>query len=113
MIISFDWVGTYLEHKEYFDQMAKALQKAGHKVYILTGEREARKPEILKSLGFTPDMMILWGDYESIANSNRWKVEKMIDHDILVHYDDEASGIKQWTNRWVIKVMNSDKRDSF
>lgn len=113
MNVSIDWVGCYLEHKPFFDELALSMQKAGHKVGILTGERESRKKEILNSLGFIPDFICVWGDTETIGSASRWKAEKMIDLDIIVHYDDDARDLKLFTPRWVIKTMNNDEKGKF
>lgn len=113
MNVSIDWGGCYLEHKLYFDFMALALQGAGHNVGILTNERINREPEIRKSLGFKPDFMYLWGEFETIGNGAVWKAQQIIDHDIAMHHDDEASDIKKWTTRWIMKTMNSSQPDKF
>ena len=111
--VSLDWNGTYLEHKMFFDCMAKAMQKDGHRVGIVTGERERRKQEILNSLGFTPDFIYLWGEYTAIGNSNLWKCEIMDKENILVHFDDDAKEMKKFTPRWVIKVLNTGEVSKF
>jgi hypothetical protein len=111
MKISIDWNGCYMEHKEYFDEMAKALQKAGHQVGILTGERErdpydkrkSKRDEIMKDIGFAPDFVYLWGEYETIANGNMWKAERMVENEIMVHYDDDAAELKS------IRIYGSSK----
>lgn len=113
MNISFDWGGCYLEHRQYFDVMALAMQSQGHKVGIITGERTAREAEIRNSLGFTPDFIALWGDYETIANGNLWKCQRMDQFDVTTHYDDDASEMKKYTNRWIIKVLNSGEPTKF
>lgn len=111
--VSLDWIGCYLEHKEYFNEMAKALQAAGSQVGIITGERESKRAEIEKTLGFKPDFLILWANDETVVNAAVWKVQKMIDNDITVHYDDDARDMKRFTDRWVIKTMKSDDVNKF
>lgn len=113
MKISLDWVGCYLEHKEYFDEMVNGLQRQGHLVGIITGEREAKRPVIERSLGFKADFIHLWGDYETIANGNTWKVGKLMEHGIAVHYDDDATEMKKYTDLWIIKTMNNAERVKF
>ncbi len=113
MKISFDWIGTYTEHKPFFDAMAIAMQKEGHQVGIITGEREARRPEIERSLGFVPDFFNLWGDYETIANGALWKCQRMDEQDVYMHYDDEASSMKLFTERWIVKTLNSADKGKF
>lgn len=113
MNISLDWGGCYLEHRHFFDIVALALQDQGHSVGIITGEREAKRAAIVGSLGFTPDFVSLWGDFESIANGNLWKCKKMDENDVLVHYDDDATELKRYTGRWVIKVLNSGDPKKF
>lgn len=113
MKISIDWGGCYLEHKLFFDEMAKGLKSQGHEVGIITGEREHRRREIENSLGFKPDFMHLWGEYETIANGYLWKVEKMHEHGIGVHYDDDATFMKRYTDQWIIKVMNQSEKEKF
>lgn len=113
MKISFDWGGCYLEHRQYFDEVAKGLQRMGHKVGILTGERDSKAGEIRGSLGFFPDFMILWPEFQTIANGAKWKADRMVEHEIMVHHDDDATDIKKWTELWVIKVMNSAQVNKF
>lgn len=113
MKISLDYAGCYLEHREYFDAMALGLQRMGHEVGFITGEREAKRNQIMGSLGFKPDFLRLWGDYETIANGNMWKVERMIEEGIAVHYDDDATEMKKYTDLWVIKVMNQGEKSKF
>ena len=110
MNVSMAWGGCYLEHREYFDAMAASMQAAGHKVGILTGERESKKPQILGSLGFTPDFVILWGEFEVIVGGAQWKAQKMIDNQIGMHYDSDATDIKRWTDLWVVKTMDSGQK---
>lgn len=120
MKISIDWVGSYLEHKIFFDELARAMQAAGHKVGIVTGEREIdpftgadKRKQILESLNFTPDFMYLWGANESIANGNLWKCQKLDQEDILIHFDDDAAEMKRYTGRWIIKTLNSSEIKKF
>lgn len=123
MNISFDWVGTYLEHKPFFDVMALAMQKEGHRVGIITNERDLvevpggrfhdRKQEIINSLGFKPDFIQLWGQFESIANGNLWKAQRMDVEDVYLHFDDDAHEIKRYTGRWVVKTLNSGEIKKF
>lgn len=113
MKISFDWIGTYLEHKDYFDAMATALQLQGHEVGIITGERENRRVEISNSLGFVPNFIKLWGENETIANGNLWKSITLKEMEINVHYDDDATELKKYTDGWIIKTLNSNERKKF
>lgn len=115
-----DWIGAYLEHKPFFDEMAKAMQKAGHRVGIITGEREFdpyngadKKPQILQSLGFVPDFLKLWGQNETIGNGGLWKAQKMDEEDVYVHFDDDAKDIKYFTSRWVMKTMYNADQSKF
>lgn len=113
MNISIDWGGCYLEHREFFDAMANAMQKDGHRVGILSGDRESKKNQIVGSLGFTPDFMILWGEFEYIVGGAQWKAQKMIDNHIGMHFDDDATEIKRWTPLWVMKTMNTGEQKKF
>lgn len=122
MKISFDYHGCYLEHKEYFDAMARSMQQTGHQFGIITGVREIQevggqklnnKDGILANLGFKPDFFYMWGEVEAITNGNMWKAQKMDIEGVLIHYDDDATEIKKYTDRWVIKVMNSADRGKF
>lgn len=113
MNISFDWGGCYLEHRSFFDVMAHALQAAGHKVGIITGERDTKKVVIVSSLGFKPDFISLWGEYESIANGNLWKCKAMDKHNVTTHFDDDATEMKRYTSRGIIKVLNSGEPKKF
>lgn len=118
MTISFDLVGCYFEHKEFFDILANALQHAGHRVGIITGEREKDpytgedyKEKILPQLGFKPDFFHVWGAIETIVNGNSWKAHKMHQEGVAVHFDDDAKEIKRYTDLWVIKTMtNADPK---
>ena len=113
MNISIDFNGTYTEHKIFFDEMAKSMQKSGHKVGIITGERETKRKEIEEALGFAPDFMRLWGEFETIANGNLWKAERLDEEDVLVHFDDDAKELKRYTGRWIIKTLNSGEVNKF
>ena len=113
MTISIDIGGCYNEHKEYFDVMAIAMQAQGHRVGIITGEREQRRAEILANLGFKPDFMHLWGEFETIINGNNWKVARLLQEGVAVHYDDDATEMKRYTDLWIIKVMNSGDKNKF
>jgi len=123
MRISFDYNGCYREHKEYFDIMANALQKAGHEVGMLTGLREKEydynnnlrdnKKDMIDNLGFKPDFAIVWGENETISNGALWIAQKIMSENIQVHYDDDATEIKKYTDRWIIKTMNNGEMDKF
>ena len=113
MKISIDWVGAYLEYKPFFDAMAVAMKKEGHQIGIITGERENRRQEIANSLGFEPDFIYLWGEFESIANGNLWKCSKLDQEDVYVHFDDDATELKKYTGRWVLKSLNSGESKKF
>lgn len=120
MTISLDLYGTYFEHKEFFDIMATALQHAGHKVGIITGEREKDpydesdfKQKILPQLGFKPDFFHVWGAVETIVNGAAWKAKKMVEEKVAVHFDDDGTDIKRYTDLWVIKTMSGGDPKKF
>lgn len=113
MKISFDWGGAYLETKPFFDAMAIAMKKEGHQVGIITGERESRRQEIINSLGFEADFVHLWGEYESIANGYLWKCKMLDQEDVYVHFDDDATEMKKYTPRWILKALNSGEPKKF
>lgn len=123
MTISIDYHGTYLEHPAFFDAMANSMQMAGHRVGIITGVREkeydennrlvSRREEILRHLGFVPDFLHLWGENETIANGNIWKIHRMIEEDVEVHFDDDAREMKKLTTRQVIKTMCVGEQEKF
>ena len=120
MTISIDLIGAYYEHKEFFDELAKCFQKAGHRVGIITGEREvdpytgaSNRERYLRELGFKPDFFYLWGPTETIANGEAWKVQRMMQEEVAVHFDDDADKMKKYTDLWIIKTMNSAEKDKF
>lgn len=113
MNVSIDWGGCYLEHREFFDAMAISMQRAGHRVGIITGEREHKKPQIEGSLGFKPDFLELWPELADITNGMKWKVDKFNQHAISLHFDDDATDLKKYTSMWIVKVMNSSKVNKF
>lgn len=113
MNISIDFAGCYEEYKPFFDEMALAMQAKGHKVGIITGEREAKKDFIRSRLGFEPDFWALWGEYITIGNGNLWKAQRMDEFDVWVHFDDDAGEIKKYTDRWVFKSLNSGQPNKF
>lgn len=120
MNISIETLGCYFEHKIFFDEMAIAMKKRGHRVGIITDEREKDpfsgediKEKILKSLGFKPDFIHLWGATETIANGNLWKCQKMDLEDVLVHFSSDATEMKRYTDRWIIKVLDSSQPNKF
>ena len=106
MNISIDYIGCYTEHKEFFDAFAAAMQKDGHRVGIITGERESKRGEYERNLGFKPDFMHLWANEEFIVNGSQWKVDKMNAEQVQLHFDDDATHMKLWTNLWVVKTLN-------
>jgi hypothetical protein len=113
MTISIDIGGCYTEHKEYFDAMAISMQKAGHRIGIITGEREADRAKLMGMLGFTPDFMHLWGEFETIINGNNWKVSRLLKEGVALHFDDDATEMKKYTDLWIVKVMNSGQIAKF
>lgn len=120
MTISIDLIGTYYEHKEFFDEMAHAMQKAGHRVGIITGEREKdpytgmdNRERFLRELGFKPDFFYLWGPNETIANGDLWKAQRMELEGVALHFDDDATGMKKYSDLWIVKTMNSAQRNKF
>lgn len=123
MVISMDFRGCYLEHKEFFDLMAIAMQSKGHKVGIIAGIREKEydmrnvlhdyKKEITDTLGFKPDFMHLWGESETISNGSKWKISKMVQEEVNIHFDSDATEIKKYTTGSIIKTMDSGQKGKF
>lgn len=113
MIVTIDIGGCYTEHKEFFDAMATAMQKDGHQVGVITGERENKRPRILAQLGFTPDFMDLWGEFETIPNGAQWKADRLVTRGVGLHFDDDATDLKRFTNLWVVKVLNGGAISKF
>lgn len=113
MTISIDYLGCYTEHKEFFDVMSAAMQAAGHRVGIITGEREKKRGEIEHNLGFKPDFVHLWADDEFIVNGSQWKADRMNSEEVQLHFDDDGTHMKQWTNLWVVKTLNSSDPRKF
>lgn len=111
--ISFDFIGTFTEHRLFFTEMAKAMQAAGNKVGIIANEREDKWFKYSKELGFEPDFVEFMKMDEEIPNVYLWKVQKLIDHDVLVHFDDDATRLKVFTDRWIVKTMNTADRGKF
>mgnify|MGYP000964135028 CR=1 FL=1 len=106
MIVSIDYDGCYTEHKDFFDAMAISMQKQGHQVGVITGEREHERGRLMRALGFTPDFLDLWGEFETIANGAQWKVARLYDRGVGLHFDDDARELKRYTDLWIVKVMN-------
>lgn len=120
MTISLDIGGCYTEHKEFFDALALAMQAQGHRVGIITGEREKdpytkadNREKIKQQLGFVPDFMHLWGEYETITNGALWKAERMHQEGVGLHFDDDAREIKRYTDLWVVKTLNPGEMEKF
>jgi hypothetical protein len=113
MTVSFDYDGCYKEHKSFFDDMANAMQKAGHRVGMVTGEREAKREFLMGQLGFKPDFMRLWGDFETISSGAQWKIERLAEEEVNVHFDDDATELKRYTAGWIIKTMHSAAPNKF
>lgn len=120
MNFSFSYKGCYLEYKPFFDVFVPAMQSAGHRVGIITGEREKDvysgediKSKILNDLPFTPDFVHMWAQTESIANADLWIAQKMDLEDSYVHFDENAANIKRYTDRWVFKSLNSANPNKF
>ena len=119
MNISIDYE-IYHEHKIFFDEMAISMQKTGNRVGIVAGLREKdpfngedKRVEIDKNLGFKADFVHLWGENEAIASGNLWIAQKLDQEDIYMHFDDDATEIKRYTQRWIVKVMNSAAQAKF
>lgn len=89
------------------------MQKDGHRVGIISGNREAERGKIEREIGFKPDFMYLWGDYETISNGSKWKVEKINQEGVLVHFDEDATDLKKFTDRWIFKSFNPDNWRNF
>lgn len=113
MTISLDWIGSYLEHKPLFDELAKVWQVGGNRIGIITNERESRRQEIVRSLGFVPDFIHLWAQEEFIVNGFLWKCQQMDKENSYMHFDDDAAGLKVFTQRWVVKTLNSADTKKF
>lgn len=113
MNISIDY-NTYKEYKPFFDLMANALKKDGHRVGIITGLREVnpinnvdfKNQEVIPSLGFVADFIHMWGKDETIANGSLWKCQKMDQENVTVHFDEDARELKRYTERWIFKSLN-------
>lgn len=123
LTISYDW-DVYLQHKPVLDGIALAMQQAGNRVGIITGEREKhadpsntkvidKKQIILDSLGFKPDFIRLFGEIETIASVDNWKAQKMDEEGVDLHFDDDGTGIKRQTSRWVAKLMLNGQENKF
>lgn len=120
MTISMEYKGCYIEHRPFFDEMAKAMQKAGHRVGIICQIRdrdvytnEDLRAKLIADVGFTPDFLHMWGQTESISNAYLWKVEKLQQEDVYVHFDPDAREIKKYTSRWIIKTMDNADMKKF
>lgn len=107
MTISFTFQ-TYDRYKEFYDVFATSMQQQGHKVGIISGNREQERVKIERRLQFKPDFMHLWGEFETISNGSKWKIEKMEQEGVLVHFDEEATELKKFTDRWIFKSFNPD-----
>lgn len=122
MTISFSFAGCYHEHSDFFNDMAKAMQAHGHRVGIITGgvrdgskdqPHVYTKDEMMKQIGFTPDFVYVWGQFETISNGNIWKVERIEYENVDIHFDDDATEMKKYTSRRILKVMNSGQLNKF
>lgn len=113
MNVSLDFIGTFTEHRQFFTEFAKAWQAAGNKIGIIANERENMWPKYSKELGFVPDFVEFMKMTDEIPNVALWKVNKIIDHDVILHFDDDAHRLKIYTDRWIVKVMNSAEKGKF
>ena len=120
MNVSLDYSGTYVHYKDFFDEMARGLQKLGHKVGIISADREVDpfngedlRAKMLNNLGFKPDFVHIWGATETISNGNIWKVEKIIQEQVMVHFDSDARELKKYSDRWIFKVMVPGQEGKF
>lgn len=112
MKVSIDF-SIYHEHKIFFDEMAVGMQSVGHQIGFVSGMREHERVRINREAGFKPDFVTLWGEEETIANGNLWKCKRLDELDVLVHFDPDASELKKYTGRWIIKVLNSGQPAKF
>lgn len=121
--VSLEFDGCYVEHKQFFDAMAQGLQAVGHKVGIITSKRikeydynnnmTENDKVINEALGFKPDFMYLWGENETIANGALWKCRKMDQENVTLHFGPDATEMKRYTDRWVVKTMDSGQVKKF
>lgn len=119
MNVSFDY-HAYQSNREFFTEFARAMQAAGNKVGIITGNRdrdvfsnEDLKEKMVKDLSFVPDFVRMWGQTETIGNGGLWKAIKMDEEDVIVHFDSDGTAIKRYTERDVFKTMDNGQRDKF
>lgn len=105
MKISIDLDGTYLEYPDMFDEMAAVLQMSGHEVGILSNRNDDEESHV--ELGFEPDFEFYlsqdeteFTDYERAQG----KLDKMVEEDIDIHYDDEAEFFSDDTEKIIIEI---------
>lgn len=121
--VSLEFDGCYTEHKLFFDAMAKGLQAQGHRIGIITGRRIkeydytnklTENDKVIKEfLGFEPDFMYLWGENETIGNGALWRCQKMDQENVLIHFSPDGTDLKKYTDRWVVKTMDSGQQKKF
>jgi hypothetical protein len=112
MNISFTFQ-SYVRYPEFYNELAHSMQARGNRVGVISGNRETERGKIERALGFKPNFMHLWGEFETISNGSKWKIEKMIQEEVLVHFDEEATELKKFTNLWVFKSYNPDAPKGF
>lgn len=111
MKFSIDYYGAYVEYKQFFDEFARAMQARDHEVGILSGVRASEAKKF--KLGFVPNFVRTWTDDEIITNANMWLAQSIHDLDIMVHFDDDAKELKKWTDRLIMKTLNSNRKEIF
>lgn len=92
MRIAIDLDGTAWKHRQFFSDIVKGLQAAGHKVGILTAHNWALQEADLKlfqARGFNkPDFYYAKTAEEAGIPSRTWKLTQMKKHEIDFLFDD-------------------------
>lgn len=99
MKISFDYQ-SYHQYPDFFD----ALYNANFDLGLIEGTRKSKFDMSL--IKFEPSFVHLWTDDEFIINASSWKCEKLDLEDVYLHFDVDASELKKFTQRRIVKTLN-------
>ena len=92
MKISIDLDGTLWDHMEFFRELMKSMQAAGHRVGILTGhahDTKERDVDLMLARGFPrPDFYFGRTSTYMPFNGAKFKSSVILKYGIDVHFDD-------------------------
>lgn len=91
MKVSIDLDGTLFAHRDFFRELMRLFQAAGHEVGVLTGHKAESEEHDRKKLtkdGFNPDFYLGRTAGYMPLNGSIFKRDMIALHNIDIHFDD-------------------------